>query len=58
MTSSVARIDEARERMREELQSAHRRGTSLRRSLLKAAFSGRLTGAVSVLSAAEEMIGS
>ncbi|MDF1603521.1 restriction endonuclease subunit S [Nocardioides sp. YIM 152315] len=57
LISRITRIDEGRERMKEELLSAHRRGTSLRRSLLKAAFSGPLTGAESDLSAAEEMIG-
>lgn len=57
LISRVARIDEAQERMRKELLSAQRRGASLRRSLLKDAFSGRLTGAASDLSAAEEMIG-
>lgn len=57
LISHITRIDEARERMEEELLSAQRRGTNLRRSLLKAAFSGRLTGAESDLSAAEEMIG-
>lgn len=57
LISRITRIDEARERMKEELLSAQRRGTNLRRSLLKAAFSGRLTGAKSDLSAAEEMIG-
>ncbi len=57
LISRITRIDEARERMKEELLSAQRRGTSLHRSLLTAAFSGRLTGAESDLSEAEEMMG-
>lgn len=56
LISGITRIDEARERMKEELLSAQRRGTSLRRSLLAAAFSGRLTGNGSDRSRAEEMI--
>ena len=43
LITRITRINEARERMKEELLSAQRRGTSLRTSLLKAAFSGRLT---------------
>ncbi len=57
LLSRITRIDEARERMKEELLSAQRQGTSLRRALLKAAFSGRLTGVESDLSAPDEMIG-
>ena len=57
LISRITRIEEARERMKEELLSAQRRGTSLRRSLLKAAFSDRPTGTESDLSVAEETIG-
>lgn len=53
----LMRIDEARQRLATELQSAQRRGMRLRRSLLIAAFSGRLTGDASDLSVTEEMIG-
>ena len=45
------------DRLASALESARRRGTCLRRSLLASAFSGRLTGGGSDLSAAEEMIG-
>lgn len=44
-------------RLSHELEIAQRRAAALRRSLLAATFSGRLTGAPSALSAAEEMIG-
>jgi type I restriction enzyme S subunit len=43
-------------RLSHELAIAQRRAAALRRSLLAAAFSGRLTSAESALSAAEEMI--
>jgi type I restriction enzyme S subunit len=56
LISHVALVDEARERMTEELVSAQRRGANLRRSLFTAAFSGRLTGTAPDLSVAEEMI--
>lgn len=48
---------DARNLLRTELALAQRRSRRLRRALLEAAFSGRLTGAPSALSAAEEMIG-
>lgn len=44
-------------RLAHELETAQRRGAVLRRSLLGAAFSGRLTGSQSELSEAEETIG-
>jgi type I restriction enzyme S subunit len=44
-------------RLSRELETAQRRCGALRRSLLAAAFSGRLTSAAPHLSAAEEMIG-
>jgi len=44
-------------RLSKDLQAAHRRNATLRRSLLAAAFSGRLTGEAADLSEAEEMIG-
>lgn len=56
LISRITRIEEARERMREGLLTAQRRGTSLRRSLLAAAFSGRLTGNGSDRSRDEEMM--
>lgn len=53
LISDFTLIDEARVRMNEELLSAQRRGADLRRSLLAAAFSGRLTGNGSDRSQAE-----
>lgn len=44
-------------RLSNDLHAAHRRSAAMRRSLLAAAFSGRLTGATSDLSEAEEMMG-
>ncbi len=45
------------DRLASSLKSARERGAALRRSLLAAAFSGRLTGSAPDLSVAEEMIG-
>lgn len=56
LISRITCVDEARERMKQELLSAQRRGTSLRTSLLKAAFSGRLTNDALDLSETEETI--
>ncbi len=53
----LAEVAEERERLRSSLTHGMRNSQALRRSLLAAAFSGRLTGAESDLSAAEEMIG-
>ncbi len=49
-------IDESLSRLAVELESVRLRGRGLRRALLSAAFSGRLIGAESDLSSAEEMI--
>ena len=54
----LAELDYQVNRLRSELRAAESRAVNLRRSLLAAAFSGRLTGAASDLSAVEEMIGS
>lgn len=51
-------IDEGLTRLAEQVESVRRRGGGLRRALLSAAFSGRLTGdAATDLSEAEEMVG-
>lgn len=42
----MAELDDAQSRLRTELDRADRRGRALRRSLLAAAFSGRLTGPI------------
>lgn len=56
LISRITGIDEARERMKAELLRAQRRGMSLRRSLLAAAFSGGLAGNASDHLQAEEMV--
>lgn len=53
----LAEVAEAREQLQTSLIGTLRRSQALRRSLLAAAFSGRLTGDASDLSEAEEMIG-
>ncbi len=53
----LAEVAEAREQLQSSLIGTLRKSQALRRSLLAAAFSGRLTGAESDLSEAEEMIG-
>lgn len=49
-------LDHKAARLKKELEAAQRRGANLRRSLLAAAFSGRLTSESSELSAVEGMI--
>lgn len=55
--TGYAEVAGAIKRMRSELDDAERRSAALRRSLLAAAFSGRLTEAAADLSVGEEMIG-
>ena len=56
--SRLDEIDEGLTRLSEQVESVRRRGGGLRRALLSAAFSGRLTGdAATDLSEAEEMAG-
>lgn len=57
LVAAVAEVREARSRLSGTITTAAARKGALQRSLLAAAFSGRLTGAESELSAAEEMIG-
>lgn len=52
----VAEADAGLERLRQELHSAQRRASALRRSVLAAAFSGRLTGIRSSLPAVEPLV--
>lgn len=52
----VAEVDDAAAKFEEELGKAAHRGTVLRRSLLTAAFLGRLPGVMSEVSKREEMI--
>lgn len=54
--SRLADIEDQVSRLRVELSTAQSRGVNLRRSLLAAAFSGRLTGDASAQSEAEELI--
>jgi type I restriction enzyme, S subunit len=54
---AFAGVAEATTRMRAEISAAEQRCNHLRRSLLAAAFSGRLTGSVADVSDVEEMIG-
>jgi len=56
VAEAEAQIGAAR-RLRGETEQSARRSIILRRSLLAAAFSGRLTGAAPYLSEAEEMVG-
>ncbi len=56
LVSRITGIDEARERMQAELLRAQRRGRSLRRSLLAAAFSRGLAGNASDHLQAKEMV--
>jgi len=53
----LASVTEELSRLAEASQAAAARSSSLRRALLAAAFSGRLTGSAPDLSVAEEMIG-
>jgi type I restriction enzyme S subunit len=57
ITAAVRESRDALSQLSVEVGRAITRSSALRRSLLGAAFSGRLTGAASELSAAEEMIG-
>ena len=54
--AQVGEADEGLRRLRAELDAAQHRSSALRRAVLAAAFSGRLTGASPDLSAVEEMI--
>lgn len=55
--NEIAEIEASFSGLQQQLQRQQRRSTALRRSLLAAAFSGRLTGSSPVMSEAPEMIG-
>lgn len=53
----IARVDEASRALRQDLERERRRSSTLRRAVLFAAFSGRLTGRSSDLEIAQELAG-
>lgn len=57
LLEAIRNAADARDLLRTELALAQRRSQGLRRALLEAAFSGRLTGDASDMSDAQEMIG-
>ncbi|WP_111721369.1 restriction endonuclease subunit S [Homoserinimonas sp. OAct 916] len=56
LLDKLSSIDAHRRRLSDAVATSRRRSTALRRSLLDAAFSGRLTSSSNVMSGAQEMI--